>query len=470
MSPAEDGSGRLAELGYRQELRRRLRLWEVVMLALADVSPTMAVLLLTAGVFVVGGTFAIGANLLVAVAVMMIALCLGELGSMYPLAGGMYSLARFTLPGPLVWVTMFNFVLQGIIIPASLVLGIGLFLKDLVPDLAVSTEVIALVALGAITLLCCFRVELGAYITAAMVIVEVTVLAIITIAAIAHPVQSLDVLVNPMKLDNGVLVPVALGAMLATIAPAFNVINGYDATLGFSEELIGGERRIGVAVVSAAFLASVLIIIPLTASVIAAPNVTEFLSHPTPVIYSVNASLGPVARGVVDIGVSIALFNAALSLMMYFARAVYATGRDEMWPASIAGPLATLNRFKAPGWAVIVLAIPAAALVFLSQLNWLIIFAGTIIAATYFCIAIAAVISRIQQADVPRPFRMPWWPIPPLVVIGIIGIALITQETQYLIAEVILIAVALAFWVRHVVVPPSKKLRATVDVAAPGSE
>ena len=93
-------STRLEQLGYTQQLVRRLNVAEVVGLAMADVSPTMAVLFLSAGVFFVGGTFSIGAGLLLSVVVVLISLCLGELASMFPIAGGMYSLVRKVLPGP----------------------------------------------------------------------------------------------------------------------------------------------------------------------------------------------------------------------------------------------------------------------------------------------------------------------------------------------------------------------------------
>jgi hypothetical protein len=68
------------------------------------------------------------------------------------------------------------------------------------------------------------------------------------------------------------------------------------------------------------------------------------------------------------------------------------------------------------------------------------------IAAVYFCIGLAAFWSRISQRDVPRPYRMPLWPLPPIVVVGFTGIALATQGRQYLIAELVLAAVALALW------------------------
>jgi threonine/homoserine/homoserine lactone efflux protein len=95
---------------------------------------------------------------------------------------------------------------------------------------------------------------------------------------------------------------------------------------------------------------------------------------------------------------------------------------------------------------VLTLVIPAAALVFWSQLNWLIIFSGTIIAGVYFCIGLAAIWARITQADVPRAYRMPLWPVPPVIVVVFTGLALVKQEGQYLVGEVVLIGVALVLW------------------------
>jgi amino acid transporter len=108
--------------------------------------------------------------------------------------------------------------------------------------------------------------------------------------------------------------------------------------------------------------------------------------------------------------------------------------------------IGSINRFRAPGAGVLLLAIPAGVLIFTSALNFLIIFAGTVIAAVYFCIGLAALWSRRSMPDEPRPYRMPLWPLPPLVVIGFTGIALATQERQYLLAEVVLICLALAAW------------------------
>lgn len=424
--------------------RKSLGVWHVVGLSMADVSPTMAVLLLTAGVVSISGTFTIGACLILSAIVVLIALCLGELSARRPSAGGMYSIVKEVLPAPVAWITLLNYVLQGIVIPASLALGIAIFLKDLFPSLAIPNEVIALVSLLAAGLIALTRVEVGAWTTSIMVIVEVCVLGIITVAAILNWNQDLvAVTMNPVHLVDGNLLPVTFAVAITALAPAFNIINGYDATLGFAEEMHDGARHIGKTVVIAAVLASLLITIPFTAAVVAAPDLTAFLSSPAPVVYSVEQALGPLAKAIVDIGVIIALFNGALSLIMYFARGVFATGRDRLWPRSVNERVGSLNGHGVPGWGVVALVVPAIPLVFLSQLDWLIIFAGTMITAVYFCIGLAALWSRIKDRDGARPFKMPLWPLPALCVTLFTGFALWQQETQYLMGELVLVGAGL---------------------------
>jgi amino acid transporter len=186
--------------------------------------------------------------------------------------------------------------------------------------------------------------------------------------------------------------------------------------------------------------------VPLIAAIVAAPDLNAFLSDGAPVLYSVKSSLGSGAKSIVDIGASVALFNAMLSLLMYFGRGFYATGRDRMWPAPVSRALASLNRFRVPAVSILVLAIPAAVLVFLSALNFLIIFAGTVIAAVYFTIGLAAIWSRIAQKDARRPYRMPLWPLPPVVVVAFTGIALVKEESKYIVAEAVLAGAAVLVW------------------------
>lgn len=432
-----------------KSFRERLSTGHVVGLAMADVSPTMAVFLLSGAVFVSGGTLAAGVNILMMGVVVLIAMCLGELASMYPSAGGMYTLVRETLPAPFSWVTKFNYLLQGVIIPASIGIGIAQFLRDLYPTLPIPDAAIACMSIALAAFIAMTAVEVGAWLTGIMVFVELTVLGIVTVAGFTHAHQPIgELILHPVMLNaasNGT-VAVGMVAIFASLAPAFNIINGYDAALGFAEELHGSRKNIGKAVVWSAIIASITIIVPLVAAMVAAPDLVAFLKAPSPVLYAVESAMGPWAKYVVDIGVTVALFNAALSLMMYFGRGLYATGRDGAWPQAINRRLASLNKHSVPAWATLALAVPACVLSFFSYLDWLVNFGGTMIAAVYFCIGLAAFWARISQPNVHRPFKMALWPLPPLVVIGFTGFALYSQGMQYLAGELVVIVVGLLCW------------------------
>jgi amino acid transporter len=445
-SGVESSQSRLEGLGYQQELHRTLRVPGVVGIAMSNVSPTLAVLLLSSGVFVVGGSFAIGANLILAVVVMMIALCLAELAAVYPLAGGIYSLVRNVLPEPISWITMFNFLMQGIAVPASIALGIPGFIKDIFPSFP-STSVVALILLLIAAGIALLTVKTGAWVMGVMVVIELTVLTIVTVGALLHPHQSLTNLTfHPQVLSGGHLVVVGGAVILATLAPAFTVINGYDAALSFSEELEGNSRAVAKAVIISAALSCILIIVPLVAGMVAAPSLNAFFKAPNPVVYSVQAALGSNARYLVDVGAAIALFNGMLALLMYFGRVLYSTGRDGAWPRIISEAFGSLNRFRAPAVGVLTLTVASGILIFTSALNFLIIFSGTVIAAVYLAIGLAAFWSRISQAGIERPYRMPVWPVAPVIVVGFTALALAKQESKYLLAECVLCAVALLAW------------------------
>lgn len=446
-------------------LRRNLALWQVVGLSISDIGPTMTVLFLSTGVFPIAGTFTLGANLLIGFTVIMIAMCLGELASAFPRAGGSYSLVRGVLPRPFAWVTLFNFLIQGMVIPAALALGVAQFLQDLIPSASsIPATLIAALALLLAFTISATKVELGADTTVWMISIELLVLAIVTVAALLHPHQSLlSVTFHPVLLNGHTLALVGGAALLATIAPAFNMINGYDSTLGFSEELKGDSSRIAKGVIMSAAMGAVLIIVPLAAAIVAAPNLTGFLSAASPPLYSVHAALGSTAADIVDIGVAISLFNSMVVLFMYFGRVLYTTGRDGLWGTQTSTWLSGLNRLKVPARAVGVLLVVNGILIFMSALNWLIIFSGTVTAATYLMVGIAALASWGKRRS-NRPWRMPLYPFPAVVVVVVTGVALLTQGKVYLIDEVVLCAGALLAWA---ILERGKSSETAVELSSP---
>jgi amino acid transporter len=438
---------RLSQLGHSQDLRRRLHVWHVVGLALALISPTVTVVLLATAIFAVSGTFAVGASLVISLVAVPIALILAELGAMCPLAGGIYSLTRHVLPGPFMWITAFNILLIGLIFLAVSGLGIVPFLKSLLPAIQLPDPVIAFMILMIATAIAIIRVELGAIINAVLIVVECIALGTIIAAGLFHPHQSLTaILVHPTMLTGSELTPVTTSIVLATLPAAFIMISGYEIVLGFSEELVGDTKALARAVIATAILAIALILIPLTAAVVAAPNLVAFLQSPTPVVYSVQQAFGSGTATLINTCICVALFTAMVATLMYFPRVLFATGRDGMWPSGVANRLSALNRYHVPGTAVLVMAFISLLLIFVSPLNWLVIFMGTCVTIVYFMVGLMGFWSRLKYSKEPRPYRMPLWPMVPIVVMLFTAFALINQDPQYLVGSVILNGAAVLAW------------------------
>jgi hypothetical protein len=117
------------------------------------------------------------------------------------------------------------------------------FLKDLVPGLGVPDTVVAVVLLAVATAVGLTKVDrrLGDGGDGARRMRRARHHQYCGTAASAPAPLGGDL--PPGRALRGQLTAVSFAVMLATLAPAFNVINGYDAAL-VSEELKGGEKNI----------------------------------------------------------------------------------------------------------------------------------------------------------------------------------------------------------------------------------
>ena len=134
-NPVNGAEERLKSLGYKQELKRGLSVPQNVVMGLANVSPVMAAFTYALAAFAVVGTATAGGTLLQCINVLCIGLILGELGSIYPVSGGLYSITSYVLPKPLVFLGVFNFMIQAFIYIPAIAMGVGQYLQILFPQL-----------------------------------------------------------------------------------------------------------------------------------------------------------------------------------------------------------------------------------------------------------------------------------------------------------------------------------------------
>src|SRR5215813_12547461 len=125
----------LENLGYRQELKRAVNSLGHLALVLSDITPTASLLVVGTAVIAVAGTGSLWAYLIGCFIALNVALCMGELGSMFPVAGGLYSIVTRVLGRQVGLVALFDYVGQAIFLPASMAIGIGTYITALNPHL-----------------------------------------------------------------------------------------------------------------------------------------------------------------------------------------------------------------------------------------------------------------------------------------------------------------------------------------------
>jgi amino acid transporter len=423
----------LEDMGYKPQLHRGLNILGNLALTLSDITPTASLLVVGTAVIATAGTGSLWAYLIAGFIAVNVALCMGELGSMFPVAGGLYSIVTRVLGRPIGFLALLDYIGQAIFLPASVAFGVGTYLNSLYPSL--STKWIAAAMMILVALIACLDVRFNAVMIAFFLALEIGVVVMLGLAGFLHTHQSLSTFTHPhMAAGTAGIGPVATSAIIAALATGLFSVNGYDSAINFSEETEGSASSVGKAVVLAASIGIVFEVIPFIGVSLGAANLPAFLHSSTPLTDVVRTSFGHTAVDIVTWGAILAIFNASLAITLQFARVTYASGRDKAWPLPISNALAWVHpRFKMPWVATMLVGILGAILCAQSSLISVVTFTSVLIIILYALIAISSLVSRMRQRELERPFRMPLWPLPPLIALAGVGIALSQQKGSDLI-------------------------------------
>jgi amino acid transporter len=386
-------AARLRELGYEQQLARRLRIFDNVALGFAGISPVVG---LYAVVLV--GTIVAGPSWVWVLPVALAGQCLllwvyAELARDFPIAGGAYQWTRRLVGERYGWFAGW------VAISAYAV---------------ANTTVAYLGAPWALTLL-------GIDATAGAIVITGAVLVVVCATASALGVT---VLSGAVKLGIGaeILATIGIGltlllafrehgfslltdwpgsaGMLAALAIGGWVFIGFDVSVGHAEETQDASRHVPRAIWIA--LLSVGAIVMLNA-------VAAGLAHPDPGAVAAGADADPVTTAVVSsFGswstkpfaaiVLVAFIACGMAAQALTARAMYSIARDDVLPGSRF--LRTVDRRQAPIGAIVVTAVVACLGLLLglhdAAVGTLIAFGTAAIYCSFLLTAIAALIARLR--------------------------------------------------------------------------
>src|SRR5256885_11252493 len=286
-----EGEALLQSLGYNQQLKRKINVLGTWTVVLPDIGPAASPLIVGPVLMVPAGTGSIAAYLIGCFLAINVALCMGELGSMFPVAGGLFSIVTRGLGKPIGFLAMLDYQGQAVFLPASVAVGIGVYISVLVGG--IPSNVAAAVVMILVTGVALFAIRFNAVLTGFFLALELLVVLALAISGLIHLQQPLSIVTNPVMSDgNGGLQAVPLNFIIAAIAVAMFSVNGYDSAINFSEETAGEARQVGRAVVLAAAIGIALQLGTFLLVVFGVPDIKAFVNSATPLLDAAKSSFG----------------------------------------------------------------------------------------------------------------------------------------------------------------------------------
>ncbi len=405
-------------------LVRSLGVTGVLFLTLSVATPASSVFVIVPGMLQVAGTGAIWAMILAGIVCVATAFVYAELSSAWPVAGGEYVAVAKTL-GPLAGFVMLGVnVFNNLFFPPVAGLGISAVLSTIYPGLPEVPIAVAVVA--ASTLVALLQIRINAWVTGLFLLGEV--LALIAIVAlgwsdVVRPFGAF--LTTPVMPQAAALVPALVPASPAAIGLATSIaifaLNGYGAAVYFGEEMREPSRLIARAILASLVLTLLFEIVPTVAVLMGAPDLHALVTADDP--------FGLVARmrgdgwlaDAIAIGVVIAIVNAIIACILACSRFFYGTARDGSWGRPLDRWMTQIHpRFGSPWIGTLIVGGVGVGCCFL-PLTLLLVLSGTGLVAIYAGIAVAAMAGRRSGATDHAAYRMPLYPLAPVITLIALG-------------------------------------------------
>jgi amino acid transporter len=428
---------------YRQDLARALSFRENILITLSSVTPASSVFIIVPAMIVaVGGASALAMAIAALVGV-TVAFCYAELSSAFPITGGEYAFVARTLGKAAGFALFVLSIVSCVLIIAVIASGVGTYLGVLWGALGGTWVGILVIVLTAIV--GCVQIRTNAWITGVFLLIEMAALVVLAVLGFTHVTQPVSTLWHARTAgQGGLLAPVGFGAVVAAMTTAIFALNGYGTAVYYSEETKQATRTIGRAILWSLAIVVVAELVPLVAVLLGTPSLSKLVGADDPMSYFMQARGGTVVNDVVSLGIAIAIINAVLAIVLQLARLLYSGARDRSWPDWLNRPFASVHpRLRTPVVATLFTGAVSALCLWLMPLDLMITATGATVVITYALVGAAALAGRMNRQTARAAYRMPWWPLVPLLMI--IATVIVTYETW--LTDWVPVAVAVGLFV-----------------------
>ena len=365
----------------------------------------------------VAGPAVILSFVLAAVACAFSALSYAELASSIPVSGSAYTYTYATLGEIVAWIIGWDLILEYGVSVAAIAVGwggnlnafldsaFGVALPDAIsksPEDGGIFNLPAVFIVLAITLLLVRGVTESARVNFVMVIIKLTVLLFFIVVAFFN--------FGTGNFQN--FAPSGVDGVTSAAAIIFFAYIGFDAVSTGSEEAKNPSKDLPLAIIGSLVICTIFYVLTAVGAIgIATPDQMKESDAPLAAALDQGAGIS-WAAGILALGAVVAITSVVLVIMYGQTRIFFAMCRDGLLPEK----LATVNqRYGTPARLTIglgVLISILAALVPLSEIVKL-VNVGTLFA--FVLVNVGVIILRRTRPDMPRPYRVPWSPVLPIL-------------------------------------------------------
>jgi amino acid transporter len=436
---------------YKQELHRSIGVLDNIFVTLSGVTPAASVFIIAPVALMEAGSGTFLAFVYAAIIGIFMGLCWAELSAAFPIAGGDYALVGHSFKGrasplasPISFITFAVYLDLIAFIPAVIADGAGTYLGVVAN---VNTRLLGAIFMLLAMAIAMFNIRFGAKLTGVFLGIELLALVALTVLGVAHA-HHFSLLIHPLLgTSKGLLAPVAFTSVLAFTAVAVFSYNGYANAVNLSEETSGSSRNIARAILWSLVITVIAELVPLTAVLVGAPSLAKLTTSAIPLKYFIESTSNSTVYTILSLGVVLAIFNAVIAIVINYSRILFSSARDRAFPGPVNHWVSLVHpKTKSPLVATAVVGILGAIMCLTVSLSTLANLTGCSLVVDYVLIAIAALVARPTGATARSPYKMPLWPLPPLLALAALGYVF-TQQTRLLLeVTLITMAIGLVYW------------------------
>lgn len=400
-----------------------------------------------AGIFVITGSAAADyagpavtlSFLLAAFACACAGLCYSELAAISKESGGAYSYTRDALGPRIGWLVGWNLIMEYLVAASFVAVGWSGYLSALFDSLGISLPAAftsapfalkdghleatgaiinlpAALIIGLATLCAVVGVRRSSMANMVVVITKVAVILVVIAVGAFHVDPGMWVPFVPE--NTGTFGQYGISGVMKAAGVVFIAYIGFDAVATTALEARKPQRDVPIGILGSLAVCTVLYI----AMALILTGVVPFaeLSVPSPVALAVER-MGPGVAWIlplVSLGAIAGLTSVILVLLVAQPRVFFAMAQHRILPDAFAR---VHPRYRTPHISTMITGGVAALLACLFPINFLaeLVSAGTLLA--FMMVSVSVIVLRRTRPDQPRPFRVPWVPLVPIVSIAVCG-------------------------------------------------